>query len=294
LVKMAGAVTIHEKSSTCIQIRRNPFRNRPIMKEINDMTRAQSVVSEPVTVDTDIRTHMLATYGALRRLIAVVTAMFLFTLSGYRQFGHDSTTRESISAYYYHKNDDFRMKDVFVGALTSVGLLLLAYQGYTNRENWALNIGGSSLLLVVMFPMDWDLANNCPGELTNRGRLHYASAVTFFLMLGYVGLYRAHDTLGLLPNGPQKTIFKNLYRITGCLMWAVPCIAILPPRIGIAVSLYEVEYLGVFSFLIYWVVKSYEMKASLTETVHGIQRAEKYAVGPGKQETPGNSPEDAA
>ncbi len=252
----------------------------PIMSVSSATPHTPFAGSEPVTVDTDIRTHMLGTYAALRRLIAVVTAVFLLTLTGYRVFGHDPVKRESISSYYYHDNVDFRMKDVFVGALTSVALLLLAYQGYTDRENWTLNIAGTGLLCVVAFPMDWDPNTNSPGEMTIRGYVHYASAVTFFLSLGYVGLYRAHDTLGLLPDGMQKTLFKNLYRITGFFMVAVPVLAVVLVLRGYGGWIYVVEYFGVTVFLVYWLVKSYEMKVSLLETVSGVQAAEVRAVGP--------------
>ncbi|QJW94547.1 hypothetical protein [Frigoriglobus tundricola] len=234
------------------------------------------VEAAPVTVDRDIRTHMLATYASLRRLIAVATAAFLITLAGYRYVGHDPVHRDSISAYYYHHNGDVRMKDLFIAALSSVGLLLVAYQGYTDRENWALNTGGVALLGVVAFPMDWDLATDSSGELTIRGGVHYTCAVTFFLSLGYVCLYRAQDTLGLIPVQAQRT-YRNLYRITGFFMWTVPAVALLLRWIGYDGWVYVVEYFGVSVFLIYWIVKSVEMRVSLTETPQGLAEAEARA-----------------
>jgi hypothetical protein len=234
----------------------------------------------PVTVDRDVRTHMLGTYASLRRLMAAVTAAFLITLAGYRHFGHDSTTRDSISAYYHHHNDDVRMKDVFVATLTSVGLLLIAYQGYTDRENLALNIAGAALVGVVVFPMDWDAANNRPGEMTDRSGRHYGCAVLFFLSLGYVGLYRAHDTLGLLRTEALRMLYRNLYRITGFFLLTVPAVAVALSLAGYGGWVYVIEYFGVFVFLVYWVVKSFEMRASLAETPPRVKEAEERAVGP--------------
>ncbi len=246
---------------------------------MTEMTRGST---DRVTVDLDIHAHMLATYASLRLLIALVTFAFLFTLAGYREFGGDSVNRHSISAYYYHDNTGFRMKDVFVGALTAVGLLLMAYQGFTDRENWALNISGVALLCVVAFPMSWNADKKMAGDLEAIGRVHYASAIAFFFSLGYVVLYRSHDTLGLLPDGPRKMAFKNLYRITGTFMWAVPAIAIALEWTKNDDWVYIVEYFGVFVFVVYWVVKSYEMKLNLGETRDGVREAAERTVGPQK------------
>jgi hypothetical protein len=222
-------------------------------------------------VDPDIKTHMLRTYVALRRLMAVVTLAFLVTLSLYRLSGQDTVVRNSISAYYHHDNAGFRMKDVFVAALTAVGLLLVAYQGYTDRENWALNVAGVSLILVVAFPMDWP-----PGDTwrigSDREKVHYASAVLFFLLLAYVCLYRAHDTLPFLHDERRKRLFKNLYRVTGALMLGVPFVAIGLYCLEVKSWVYAVEYAGVAVFLSYWVIKSTELRLTRLETEGKVDR----------------------
>src|SRR5262245_13837532 len=101
----------------------------------------------------DIRTHMLATYKSLRWLMAGVAAVFLISLLLYRTFGHDTDRRDSISAYYHHTNQDVPMQVLFVATFASIGLLLIAYQGYTDLENWVLNIAGTALLGVLLFPI---------------------------------------------------------------------------------------------------------------------------------------------
>jgi hypothetical protein len=244
--------------------------------------KVESAPSQPVTADQDIKAHMLATYKALRWLMAMVTGLFLITLTGYRLFGKDSTAmpRESISAYYWHHNDDFPMKDVFVGALVGVGLLLMSYQGYTDRENWALNTAGVAIICVVFLPMDWDVGKNAPGPMTPRGWAHYACAFFFFLPLAYVALFRAQDTLGLLPDGARKMLFKNLYRVIGLCMAVVPFLTAGFGIFGDRAWLYKLEYTGAALFLAYWAIKSNEIKASLAETVGGIREMEELAVGP--------------
>ncbi len=222
-------------------------------------------------IAADIKNHMLGTYVALRRLMAVVTFAFLVTLAGYRMYGEDPATRNSISAYYYHQNNDFRMKDVFIASLSAVGLLLIAYQGYTNHENWALNIAGVGLLLVVSFPMDWPESDD---PLSDRAKVHYTGAVLFFLALGYVCLFRAHDTLQFLHTEERKRLFRNLYRVTGTLMIGAPLTAISIHYISIHFFadkswgswVYWVEWIGVFVFLSYWVIKSTELRLTRLET----------------------------
>jgi hypothetical protein len=64
-------------------------------------------------------------------------------------------------------------------------------------------------------------------------------------------------------------------------MWAVPVVAIMLYLVGYDGWVYVIEYFGVAVFLAYWVVKSYEMKASLVETREGLREAAERTVGPG-------------
>lgn len=218
-------------------------------------------------VDDDIKTHMLSTYVSLRRLILFVTLTFLVTLTAYRLSGSEQH-RNSISAYYYHDNSVFRMKDVFVGALTAVALLLIAYQGYTDRERWALDLAGVGLLAVVAFPMD-DPSGD-PGRPSSKVELaHYTGAVTFFLAVSYVCLFRAHDTLAVMRDEGRRTMFANLYRVTGMLLLAVPVAGIV--LMQFSWWLYGVEYAGVVVFLAYWAIKSTELKLTQLETEEKVE-----------------------
>lgn len=215
----------------------------------------------------DIKDHMLSTYVSLRRLIVVVTLAFLVTLSAYRLSGHE-TNRNSISAYYYHDNTGFRMKDVFVGALTSVALLLIAYQGYTDREKWALDLAGMALLGVVAFPMDWppdEHRKSSPIEI-----VHYSAAALFYLAISYVCLLRAHDTLEAMRNEQRKAMFRQLYRLTGALLLMIPLTTLVLRQF--AWWLYGVEYAGVIVFLAYWVIKSFEMRLTRLETEEKVEK----------------------
>lgn len=216
----------------------------------------------------DIKDHMLGTYVSLRRLIVVVTVAFLVTLSAYRLSGHERPNRNSISAYYHHDNRGFPMNDVFVGALTSVALLLIAYQGYTDREKWALDVAGIALLGVVAFPMDWPADPPRPSSPVEIA--HYSAAAVFYLAVSYVCLLRAHDTLRAMHNEQRKAMFKQAYRVTGLMLLAIPATTLVLRQF--AWWLYGVEYAGVVVFLAYWLIKGFELRLTQLETEEKVEK----------------------
>ena len=81
--------------------------------------------------------HMVRSYEKLRIGIAIVTIWFLSTLLyvRYSLGERGQVERNSISAYFHRGNEDWRMRDVFVSGFGAVGVMLVVYQGYTNREN---------------------------------------------------------------------------------------------------------------------------------------------------------------
>ena len=166
------------------------------------------------------------------------------------------------------------MSDVFVGALAAVGFLLIAYQGYTDREKWALNVVGGALLLVVACPMEWPVNKDSFWPTTVVGTMHVAAAVLFFLSIGYVCLFRARDTLGETQkrNPRGRTIYTGLYWLTGTLMVLTPPLARLVDHFGDPARktwVYWLEYFGVTVFLSYWVIKNFELEWFELETPRG-------------------------
>jgi hypothetical protein len=226
--------------------------------------------------------HMLRTYAALRRVLAVVTILFLLALAGYRLAVHfhafaDPMPRNSVSAYYYHDNTGLPMRDLFVGVLCGVGVLLIAYQGYSKLENWLLNSAGAFIILVVFFPMDWppsgesEVADLPPHTL--HAKVHYTCAVGFFLCLALVCWFCAADTLAFVRDETRRARYRNCYRAIGACMAAVP-----PLAIGLALAkrpdaVYIVECAGVLVFWLYWLAKSGELRTSQLETPAHIREA---------------------
>ncbi len=122
--------------------------------------------------------HMVVTYKSLRRLLAAVALIFLALLLAYRYWGDDTMMRYSISAYYHNQGQLFGfvpVRDLFVGAFSSIALMLYAYKGYTWHESQLLNVAGIALLVVATCPMEWTDAPEVAKDLVqlmdqNRNR----------------------------------------------------------------------------------------------------------------------------
>src|SRR5258708_23344517 len=149
--------------------------------------------------------------------MAFVTFAFLAILTVYRHVGND-TERNSISAYFYHPDVGFPMKDIFVATLVAIGLLLIAYQGYRNLEKHALNVAGFFLMCVVFFPMDNpDIANSTgkPAPTSWHAWIHYTSALIFFGSIAYVCICHAQDTLAVVSSPKRRAAYKGTCKVIG-------------------------------------------------------------------------------
>jgi hypothetical protein len=112
-------------------------------------------------------------------------------------------SRDSISEYYYTP-----MGELFVGTLCAVAFFLFLYKGYEKKEgefmpgdSFMTNFAGICALLVAVFPMDLPYCtdDNFRTFISHGliGKIHYTSAVLFFISLGImciVNFRRTHDT----------------------------------------------------------------------------------------------------
>jgi hypothetical protein len=210
-------------------------------------------------VDSDIRQHMLTTYVWLRRMMAIITGLFLIVLLWYRYEGGEPP-RDSISAYYHHEKSaklDLPMRDVFIAVLSSIALLLVSYQGYTDGENRLLNLGGFGLLCVVFFPMDHP---NSSEPASRRATVHAVSALVFFGSIALVSIFYARNTLALVSTEARRKHYLRAYRLTGALMIALPIAAVVTAQVmKLTSTVFWVEVAGVAAFLAYWLIKSLEL-----------------------------------
>ena len=177
----------------------------------------------------------------------------------------------SLSAYYHFSVERpgqygaGTMRDLFVGLLCAIGAFLFFYRGHSLQEDVALNIAGISAVLVALFPMDWP--RDAGDAMTITSKLHSASATAFFVMIAYVCVFRARDTLCIIDDDNRRRAFERIYLVFGLLMLATPAsVAALSFASTISGSGYKtliVESGGVFVFAAFWLVKSYEIRSSL-------------------------------
>ena len=199
-----------------------------------------------------ILANISASYFMLRRGMAVLALAFpvLLWLGG-----GPGDLQGSLSAYYHA--DGGRMRDVFVGGLWALGAFLFLYRGYSTAEDRALDGAGLAAVVVALAPTDWPP----DGPDTTIGLLHNIAAIAFFLLIAYVPLFRAGDTLRLLRDPVRAARLRATYRLLGALMVALPLAVLalhrlIDPR---APFLFFMEAAGVYVFAAFWLVKSREI-----------------------------------
>ena len=197
--------------------------------------------------------HILFTYFIQRLGMAALALIFPFVLWLGGNF-QELPLQNSMSAYYHAGEPAGLMRDWFVAFLCVIGVFLYLYKGFSNKENIALNIAGACAVGVAMIPMTWD-CDPCP-DFT----LHGFCAVTLFLCLAYVCIWRAKDTLHLMKNQKLAEYFKWIYKLLGIAMIVLPLTSfLLSYGAGNQENVFFVEASGVWVFSVYWWMKSYEL-----------------------------------
>lgn len=229
--------------------------------------------------------QFMRTFRQLRLLIALVgfTLPFVLAIGGWVRDGQP--LGDSMSAYYHTRLDpaqrpkaeastvadgqtletiytkvygDGVMRDWFVGSLCAIGVLLIAYRGYTKSENLALNMAGLCAFGVAMWPKSWDF----PKEEGFTFSRHYVCAVLLFLFIAYVCIWEAPRTLKLIADPARQSRYKWGYRILGNLMWVSPLIAWVVTAVSRQHGSYTffLEAVPIAIFSAYWVTKSRELR----------------------------------
>lgn len=233
---------------------------------------------------TSARTQILArpadplaistSYSVMRSGIGVLGLAFpLVIVIG----GGLDNLQGSLSAYYHFSPLDparygaGTMRDLFVGMLCAIGAFLFFYRGHSLQEDVALNIAGISAVLVAFFPMDWPPDSAAAGS-TSAG-IHSVCATIFFVMVAYVCVFRARDTLCLMGDAGRRRKFERLYLVLGILMVSTPAAVALLRQISAVVPIgyttLLIEIAGVLVFASFWLVKSIEIRSSVRARLDG-------------------------
>ena len=215
---------------------------------------------EPVSL-ADIRRHIFGTYINMRLWLGIVAFAYPIVLYGWGA-SKGVPLAQSISHYYWNLTElNSPVRNLMVGGLFAVGFSLFLYQGFTKRENYALNLAGIFAIGVALFPTEISCEPNC-AKLT----LHGFFAVSLFVCLVYVTWFRSRDTLRYLPVVAVNK-YKLMYFIAGLIMLASPLIAFVLQALlqQSGKHIFFIEAAGVWAFAGYWFIKTTEMRQSGAE-----------------------------
>jgi hypothetical protein len=212
----------------------------------------------------DLSQAIARTYFALRMGLAVMAFAFPILLWIGGHFLADIPLQGSMSAYYHASLHALSggpagqgvMRDVFVGILITVGVILFLYQGVTRPEDFALNLAGILALGIALFPMQWSSGPKNLGD-----KLHGAFAVSFFVCIAYVAVFRSVDTLSLIRDKARRERYRRLYVSVGWAMVGFPALAFVLALFPAFMSykIFLMELFGIYAFGFYWVLKTREL-----------------------------------
>jgi hypothetical protein len=207
-------------------------------------------------------------YTIIRNGVGVLGLAVPVVLIAGGGFDHVQT---SLSAYYHFsaaRPGEYgagTMRDVYVGLQFAIGAFLFFYRGHSLQEDLALNVAGIAAVLVALFPMDWPDDPRVAVSMT--AQVHYLCAITFFVMVAYVCVFRARDTLCIVTDPRRRRFFARIYLMLGILMLAVPATIVtlekLRPHTRNGHTTLMLEVAGVFVFAAYWLIKGFEIRSSL-------------------------------
>ncbi|MBI3267868.1 MAG: hypothetical protein HYZ53_02510 [Planctomycetes bacterium] len=211
--------------------------------------------------------HIFATYWALRAGLAVLALAFPLILWIGGHLLADLPLAGSMSEYYHARSAHDPatgepghgvMRDAFVGISFAVGMILVLYKGFSKPEDWALNFAGLFAFGVALFPMRWPVGGASAEHCIS---FHGFCAVSFFLSISSVCIFRASDTLHLIQGETTRKCYKLAYRTIGLLMIALPVVVwvLTSQQIVRDYRTFLLELAGIYVFAVYWLLKTYEL-----------------------------------
>ncbi|MBE9066431.1 hypothetical protein IQ260_07175 [Leptolyngbya cf. ectocarpi LEGE 11479] len=264
---------------------------------VNPITRLVAFIEKVNASPEKLGNHILHTYVALRwsmvGLGLILPPLLVFGgLNSLWWLSEPLDVQNSLSAYY-HAGPGLECtaleggyRDLFVGLLTAISACLIIYSGFNSLEEWLLNFAGVFLAGVAFFPTSWPetqlLVEIC--EKTTQDfqpfqasklfglpvSLHVASAVLFFLTITAVNVLTAMNTVKRIKNEAQKRFWEGVFKFA---MWLMPIFIglVLLVRLFTGTSIIGeqlilwIEWAGIWSFSLYWLLKSIEILSTGVE-----------------------------
>jgi hypothetical protein len=223
-----------------------------------------------MTPEQKLQKRIYATYFWVRRGMLLVAIVFPVVLLGIGWW-HDIQLQGSMSAYYFAfdpPNSDLRVfpgRVVFVGSLFVLGVLLMLYKGFSNTENWALNVAGLSALVAALWPMQSPrYCLNCGSSTFSY--VHEGAGIVFFILMAFVAWACIDETLVQLPARERQWFRFGYFALAILLILAPATVIFMAYKVGRSDSrLFYAEWIAMWTFAEYWGLKSYELSRSNLE-----------------------------
>jgi hypothetical protein len=204
----------------------------PMKREINS-------TPNDVTNGSDLTQQYVIGYRALQAVIGgiAISLVLLVYFGNWLIFTHrvpaclvpGSHLPGSLSGFYYT-----HMRNVFVGAMSAMGVFLVAYKGYERRDTWFTNVAGAAAIGIALCPTTppggdvlkptnpcgpvSPVAYHASKYASVLGHVHAAFLGILFAMVFFMLLLQfTKTTPGVYPELPKRR--RNLlYRICA---WAI-------------------------------------------------------------------------
>lgn len=154
--------------------------------------------------------YLVISYLELRKAVGYLCISLPFVVALGGLLLQDLGIQSSISSYYYTE-----MRDVYVGLLWAIGVFMLSYKGYEQKDALAGNLACIFAIGTALFPTSPDHPSAHDKTI---GEIHAACASLLFLTISYFALFLFTKTDPAKTMTTRKHRRNTVYRACGCTM----------------------------------------------------------------------------
>lgn len=209
--------------------------------------------------DNELKEHIFQTYFWSR--VGIATVGILFPLVLWLVGLKININLQGSISHYYHTP----MRDVFVGSLFAIGAFLYFYRGYSNSENIVLDLAGILAICTALFPTSIeDVIGEPQCDTFTAPYIHGVCAISFFIAIAYSCIFQSSATLEKMPDPSRQRFYRIVYKFLGGGMIIFPLLSALLLYLFDETRsiIFFIELASVWTFSIYWIVKSFEINES--------------------------------
>ena len=209
---------------------------------------------------------MVVSYLGVRRAVGAVGLALPIALGPVGWLVFDIPFQQNMSSYYHTG-----LRDLFVGSMCTIGVLLFCYRGYDWVEDWTANLGCLAALGLAFCPTD--AVGDPLHQRSTLGYLHSASGGLFFLTLAFYSIYHfPGPDAGRREDVPHAGHRDFIYRASGIVillsLLAMGAYLLLFPvawkrRCNEYHFLFWGEWVAVWAFAAAWLTKGRALVADI-------------------------------